>query len=163
MSQEVMTLAGRRADRDGWSAAGWCPIERALELVGTRSAMVLLREVYFGGRRFDELVRHAGVTEAVAAKRLKQLVEAGVLARTPYREPGQRVRYEYVLTERGGELFPLLLGLKRFGEQLPREEPGELRLTHAGCGARVESQVRCEAGHEVPPGETVARVVNLRD
>jgi DNA-binding HxlR family transcriptional regulator len=163
VSKDVITLVGRRADRDSWTAAGWCPIERALDLIGTRSAMILLREVFFGGRRFDDLVRRAGITEAIAAKRLKQLVEAGMLDRAPYREPGQRVRHEYVLTDRGRELFPLLVSLKRFGEWLPQQRPGALQLTHEGCGAKVAPHVRCEAGHEVPVWETIARITEVQE
>jgi DNA-binding HxlR family transcriptional regulator len=137
-------------------------LERALDLIGTRSAMTLLREVFYGARRFDDLVRRAGVTEAVGSKRLRQLVEAGMLAREPYQEPGQRTRHEYVLTERGRELFPLVVSLMRFGSLLPAERPGELELTHAGCGARMEPRVRCAAGHDVPLTDTVVRVINGR-
>lgn len=104
--QPVMTLTGPFADRDAWTAKGWCSIERALEVVGTRSAMILLREMYYGATRFEELVRRTGLSEAVTAGRLKQLVEDGLLARRPYREPGARTRSAYVLTDRGRALFP---------------------------------------------------------
>ncbi|MEW2515977.1 helix-turn-helix domain-containing protein [Streptomyces sp. NPDC046870] len=161
MADDVMELAGPLSDRDRWTAAQWCPLERALDLIGTRSAMTLLREVFYGGRRFDDLVRRAGVTDAVGSKRLRQLVEAGMLTRVPYREPGQRTRHEYVLTEQGRELFPLLVSLIRFGSLLPAERPGELELTHAGCGAEIEPRVRCAAGHDVPVADTVVRVVKV--
>jgi DNA-binding HxlR family transcriptional regulator len=59
----VMNLSGAFADRDRWTVADWCPTERALQLIGTHSAMVLLREAFFGGRRFDDLARRAGVTD----------------------------------------------------------------------------------------------------
>jgi DNA-binding HxlR family transcriptional regulator len=148
MADDVMTLAGALADRDRWTATGWCPIERTLDLIGTRSAMTLLREVFYGARRFDDLTRRAGVTEAVTSMRLKQLVRAGLLARCPYREPGQRTRYEYVLTDQGRDLFPIIVSLMSFGDRLPKDRPGRLELTHAGCGAVIESQVRCTAGHD---------------
>ena len=97
----MMKLSGPLADRDRWTIGDWCPMERALELIGTHSAMVLLREAFFGGRRFDDLARRAGVTEQIAARRLRQLVDPGLPAKQPYQQPGQRTRYEYVLTERG--------------------------------------------------------------
>jgi DNA-binding HxlR family transcriptional regulator len=154
---DVITLAGRFADRDRWTAEGWCSIERALGLIGTRSAMVLMREAFYGGRRFDELTRRAGITEAVAAKRLKQLVAGGVLRRVPYQEAGSRTRHEYELTDRGRALFPVLVALMDWGDVLD-DGPGGIELIHDGCGAPIEPQVRCAEGHDVPLAETVARI-----
>lgn len=152
-----MKLSGRLADRDRWTAADWCPMEHALQLIGTHSAMVLLREAFFGGRRFDELARRAGVTEQIAAKRLRQLLDAGLLEKQPYQEPGQRTRYEYVLTERGRNLYPVLVGLIEFGKLL-QGESSAMELVHEGCGAAVVPQVRCTAGHDVSPTDSLIRV-----
>jgi DNA-binding HxlR family transcriptional regulator len=153
----VITRTGRFVDRDAWSAEGWCSIERALELVGTRSAMILLREAFLGGRRFDELAHRTGLSDAVAATRLKQLVEDGLLAQQPYREPGARTRSEYVLTERGRALFGVLVALLRWGDGLD-QGPGGLELVHADCGEPVAPVVRCAAGHEVTLDRTQARL-----
>lgn len=150
-----MKLSGRLADRDGWTAADWCPMEYALQLIGTHSAMVLLREAFWGGRRFDDLARGAGVTEQIAAKRLRQLVEAGLMEKRPYQERGQRTRYEYVLTERGRALFPVLISLIEFGRLLQGESGTE--LVHDGCGEPVAPQVRCAAGHDVSFTDVVIR------
>jgi len=150
-------LSERLADRARWTAADWCPMEHALQLIGTRSAMVLLREVFWGARRFDDLVSRAGVTEQIAAKRLRQLVDAGLLEKQPYRQPGQRTRYEYVLTDRGEELFPVLVSLIEFGRLL-QGESGAMELVHDGCGAAVVPQVRCTEGHDVPDADVVARI-----
>lgn len=149
----VMTRVGRFSDRDVWTAEGFCSIERSLDLIGTRSAMILLREVYFGGRRFDELARRTGLSDAVAAKRLKQLVDDGVLTQQPYREPGSRTRLEYVLTDNGRALFPIVASLLRWGDALAGGK-GAVELRHAGCGAPLEVSVRCAAGHDVPLHET---------
>lgn len=130
-------------------------MEYALALIGTRSAMVLLREAFWGGRRFDDLARRAGVTEQIAAKRLRQLVDAGLLEKKPYQEPGQRTRYEYVLTDRGRDLFPVLISLIEFGRLL-QGEPG-VELVHDGCGEPVVPQVRCAAGHDVSFPDVVIR------
>jgi DNA-binding HxlR family transcriptional regulator len=152
-----ITLTGVLADRDSWTAAGRCSIERAFGVVGTRSAVLLLREAFYGATRFDDLARRAGLTDAAASTRLKELVAAGILAREPYREPGRRTRHEYVLTESGRELFPLLVGLLRWGDRHAAAVPGgPVRFEHEGCGAPLEVEVRCAAGHRVTPEETAA-------
>jgi DNA-binding HxlR family transcriptional regulator len=150
-----MNLSGSFADRDRWTVADWCPMERALDVIGTRSAMVLLREAFFGGRRFDDLARRAGVTEQIAAKRLRQLVDAGLLVKQPYQPPGERTRYEYVLTERGRELYPVLVSLIHFGRLLAGESTATqlVQLVHDGCEAPVVLHVRCAAGHDVSPDD----------
>src|ERR1700753_3074921 len=134
MDAPVMTRVGRFADRDAWDAKGWGRLGAALELVGTRSAMILIREAFYGGRRFDELARRTGLSEAVAAKRLKQLVDDGLMTQQPYREPGARTRQEYVLTDRGRALFPVIVALIEWGSGLDRPDGG-IELVHAGCGA----------------------------
>lgn len=136
-------------------------MEYALQFIGTHSAMVLLREAFWGGRRFDDLARRAGVTEQIAAKRLRELVDAGLLEKQPYREPGQRTRYEYVLTERGRALFPVLISLIEFGRLLQAESGTE--LIHRGCGKAVVPQVRCTAGHEVSFADLIIRKAKARE
>lgn len=151
----VLTLAGGFADRDAWGAPEWCAIEKSLDVIGTRSAMILLREAFYGARRFDDLVRRTGLTETIAARRLRELVDDGLLEQRPYREPGARTRKEYVLTGRGQALFPLLVALMRWGQGL--EDGGQgAEFLHAGCGARLVPAVRCEAGHDVPIAEAEA-------
>ncbi|WGL52392.1 helix-turn-helix domain-containing protein [Nocardioides sp. BP30] len=128
-----------------------CPVDRTMQLIGNRTTVLLLREAFYGATRFDDLVRRVGVTEAVASQRLRELVDAGVLVKQPYREPGQRTRSEYVLTEAGHELLPLVLALGRWGARhIPGGGP---RLTHVGCGATVVLEARCAEGHAVPEEE----------
>jgi DNA-binding HxlR family transcriptional regulator len=155
----VITPISGLADRESLAEQVWCPVERALERVGTRSAMILLREAFYGERRFDELARRTGLSVAVASKRLKQLVADGLLERQPYREQGERTRYEYVLTERGRELFALLVALADWGLRLDGDQGG-IEFLHAGCGSRLNVTVRCEAGHEVQAGHAQARLVS---
>ncbi|HVV23535.1 MAG TPA: helix-turn-helix domain-containing protein [Pseudonocardiaceae bacterium] len=158
----VITRVGPFVDRDAWTAQGWCRIERALELVGTRSAMILIREAFYGGRRFEELTRRTGLSEAVAAKRLKQLVEDGLMTQRPYREPGSRTRQEYVLTDRGRSLFPVVVALMNWGAGLDGPTGG-VELVHADCGEPVAAAVRCAAGHDVTIEDTRARLTGSRD
>jgi DNA-binding HxlR family transcriptional regulator len=154
-NRSLLTLAGELADRDALGVPAWCAVERSLDIIGTRSAMILLREVFYGAHRFEDLARRTGLTDAVAAKRLRQLVEDGLLEKRPYREAGARTRQEYVLTDRGRSLFPLLAALVRWGQGL--EDGGQgVDFLHAGCGARLIPAVRCQAGHDVPVEEAEA-------
>ncbi|MFG2054451.1 winged helix-turn-helix transcriptional regulator [Micromonospora sp. NPDC048930] len=139
------------AQRDTWSTAN-CSIARALDVVGNRTTLLLLREASFGTRRFDDFARRAGVSEPVAAARLKQLVADGLLERRPYREPGQRTRDEYLLTPKGRDLLPVLAALRQWGDAYAVDEPS-VRVAHRDCGAAVQVALRCDAGHDVPPGE----------
>lgn len=151
-------LQGRLADRDSWSAVGECAIEQTMAVVGTKSAMLIMREAYYGTTRFDDFARRVGITKAATSARLAELVDLGLLERRPYREPGQRSRDEYVLTESGIEFMPVVWSLFQWGQ---RHLPGrhrQLRLTHLGCRADVEVQLRCGQGHLVPPDELGMRL-----
>ena len=151
MTSGTVTLDGPLSDRSAWSARGRCSIGRAMEVVGTRSAMLLMREAFYGTRRFDDFASRVGITEAVAAKRLRELVDAGLLERTPYRDPGQRTRHEYQLTPMGRDLLPAALALMQWGDgYLAGEEGPPIVLRHADCGAPVAVEIRCAEGHDVP-------------
>ena len=143
----TVRLTGRLAQRDDVALGDRCPLDRALQLIGNRTALLLLREVFYGASRFDSLVKRVGVTEAVAAQRLRQLVDIGVLAKQPYREPGQRTRHAYMLTEAGHDLLPVVLALLQWGAAHSRG--GGPAVTHADCGELVQVEVRCAAGHAV--------------
>jgi len=146
-------LAGRLARRGDVALGDRCPLDRTLQLIGNRTALLLLREVFYGTSRFDSLVKRVGVTEAVAAQRLRELVEVGVLAKEPYREPGQRTRHAYVLTESGHDLLPVVLGLIQWGTAHTKGVAPA--VTHAGCGEPVQVEVRCAAGHAVGEEDVV--------
>jgi len=163
MTDGVATLDGPLSDRTAWSAHGRCSIGRAMDVIGTRSAMLLMREAFYGTRRFDDFATRVGITEAVAAKRLRELVDAGLLERAPYQEPGQRTRSEYRLTEMGRDLAPAALALMQWGDRyLAGEDGAPLRLRHADCGADVAVHVRCANGHDVPLEETRVQVNRSR-
>lgn len=144
-------------DRDRWDAVN-CSVARALEVVGTRSVLLMLREAFFGTRRFDDFHRRVGVTEAVAAARLRELVESGLLVRRPYREPGQRTRHEYVLTDRGRDLYPVLVALMNWGDRYLADPDGPpVEVVHDGCGGQVRAEVHCSLGHQVLLREACVR------
>jgi DNA-binding HxlR family transcriptional regulator len=153
MTVESAHLEGALADRDAWTAQR-CSVDAALGVVGTRSAMLIMREAYYGAHKFDEFARRVGITDAVTATRLKHLSTAGLLRREPYREPGQRTRYEYHLTAMGRDLLPALLALMQWGDQyLSGPAGGPLAVRHSGCGAAAHVRVTCTEGHEVPLSE----------
>lgn len=150
-------LQGPLADRDAWSAVGECAIEKTMAVVGTKSAMLIMREAYYGTTRFDDFARRVGITKAATSARLSELVDLGLLRRQPYQEPGQRSRDEYVLTEAGVEFMPVVWSLFEWGR---RHLPGRnrLRLTHVGCGAEATVEIRCAEGHLVLPDELGVRL-----
>ena len=151
-------LQGALADRDAWSAVGQCSIEKTMEVVGTKSAMLIMREAYYGTTRFDDFARRVGITKAATSARLTELVDLGLLARRPYREPGQRSRDEYVLTDAGIDFMPVIWAMFEWGRHhLPGRN--RLRLIHQGCGAEASVEIRCAEGHLVSPDELGMRVV----
>jgi DNA-binding HxlR family transcriptional regulator len=151
-------LQGPLADRDAWSAVGECSIEKTMSVLGTKSAMLIMREAYYGTTRFDDFAHRVGITKAAAAARLSELVDLGLLSRRPYREPGQRTRDEYVLTEAGIDFMPVVWAMFQWGQ---RHLPGRsrLRLTHLDCGADASVEIRCAKGHPVPPDELGVELV----
>lgn len=153
----TIQLEGRLATRDDTPLGDSCAVDRAMQVVGNRTAILLLREIFYGQARFENLHRRVGVTEAVAAQRLKELVAAGVLAREPYRLPGQRTRHEYVLTGAGHALLPVLLGLLEWGWTYAANGYAAGSVTHARCGSDVRVELRCERGHAVDEEDIVIR------
>jgi DNA-binding HxlR family transcriptional regulator len=148
----VVRLTGALDPRSSWSAEH-CTLARSLEVVGTRTTMLILREAFYGTARFDEFAERVGMSESVAAARLKELVDEGMLEREPYREPGQRTRHQYRLTQKGAELLPALIALQRWGDRWLDEQGGRVELRHHDCGERVEVELRCAAGHKVDTDE----------
>jgi DNA-binding HxlR family transcriptional regulator len=150
-------LQGPLADRDAWSAVGECAIEKTMAVVGTKSAMLIMREAYYGTTRFDDFARRVGITKAATSARLSELVDLGLLRRQRYQEPGQRSRDEYVLTDAGIDFMPVVWALFEWGRHhLPGRN--RLRLTHLGCGAEASVEIRCKEGHVVPPDELGMRL-----
>ena len=143
-----MTLTGTMADRSAWSPDGWCPVETAMEVVGSRPAMLIMREAFYGTTRFDDFVKRVSIAPATAASHLRNLVEAGLLERRSYQEPGSRPRDEYRLTESGTDLLPVVLGLFQWGRKHSTVNP-PVDFSHLGCDQPIEVEVRCTTGHEV--------------
>ncbi|NOU31908.1 MAG: helix-turn-helix transcriptional regulator [Polyangiaceae bacterium] len=132
----------RRAPRDR------CSVAHALAVLGERWTILVLREAFYGIRRFDEMQRAIGCARNVLADRLATLVEHGVLARVGYRDEGQRERFEYRLTPMGFEAFPVIVALMQWGDRwLPAPGGPPIEVVHRGCGAKVHAELRCEQAH----------------
>src|SRR6201995_1319566 len=155
----MTVLQGPLADRDTWSAVGHCAIEKTMAIAGTKSAMLIMREAYYGTTRFDDFARRVGITKAATSARLTELVDLGLLARRPYKEPGQRSRDEYVLTDAGIDFMPVVWAMFEWGRRhLPHSPP--LRLAHRDCGAEAAVEIHCERGHQVPADEIVVQLAD---
>jgi DNA-binding HxlR family transcriptional regulator len=150
--KNALTMSGSLEPRGAWVADA-CPIARTLEVVSTRSAFILLREAFYGTTRFDEFATRARLSEPVTSARLRELVDHGLLERAEYREPGQRTRQAYRLTDKGADLFPVLVAMMEWGSRWLDDDGGPVKLRHRGCGADVGIHLKCGAGHEVASGE----------
>ena len=136
-----------RMDRTS-AARDTCSVARTLEVVGERWTMLVLREAFYGVRRFNDFQQLLGAPRNVLTARLQTLVDAGVLRREPYREEGARERHEYRLTEAGRDLMPALVALMQWGDRhLADEAGGPVVVRHRDCGEQVSAVLTCAAGH----------------
>jgi DNA-binding HxlR family transcriptional regulator len=136
-----------------------CAIGAAVGIIGERPTFLVLREVFNGVRRFDDMQRRTGIPRQVLSQRLGRLVDEGLLRRMPYQESGQRSRDEYRLTDKGLDLYPVLVSLLQWGDRYavgPAGPPVELR--HRDCGEPVHMQLSCAAGHVLDSAREVTPV-----
>ena len=127
-----------------------CTLGRSMAILGERWTMLVLREIFNGVRRFDDMRERTGIPRQVLTDRLGTLVDHGILRRVPYREPGSRVRHEYRLTEKGFDLYPVLVAVREWGDRyLAGPEGPPLRTVHRDCGADVRATLVCTAGHHL--------------
>jgi DNA-binding HxlR family transcriptional regulator len=121
-----------------------CSIAAALEVVGERWSLLIVRDVLLGVRRFDELQANLGIARNVLQTRLQRLVEQGVLERLRYHE--RPPRFEYVLTDKGLDLWPTIVALMQWGDEHARPQAGvPVMLEHRGCGGAVDSHRMCDS------------------
>ena len=145
-------MIGSLEPRAGWTADR-CTIAGTLAVIPTRSTFLILREAFYGTSRFDDFAKRADISEPVTAARLRDLVAHGLLEREDYREPGQRTRQRYRLTDKGADLLPALAALMQWGDRWLDRRGGPVELRHRDCGQPVTVELRCAAGHTVGPDD----------
>ena len=130
-----------------------CSIARSLAVVGDRWTLLILRDAFLRVRRFDDFEKSLKIARRVLSERLALLVEEGILAKVPYQE--RPTRYEYRLTEKGIELFPVILSLVHWGDKHYSAKDGPPLLHHhQACGHDFRSVLTCsECGQAVGPRE----------
>ncbi|WP_405799050.1 winged helix-turn-helix transcriptional regulator [Streptomyces sp. NBC_01506] len=133
-----------------------CSIASALEVVGERWTLLVVRDAFYGVRRYNDFLSHLGMPRAVLATRLKSLEQAGVLQKRRYQQSPPRD--EYVLTERGIALWPVLRSLGLWGREHIEGGPPLRVFTHTVCGTELGSYGECPAcGMAVPPRDVAMR------
>ena len=120
-----------------------CSVARALEIVGERWTLLILRDAILGVERFDEFQRSLGIATNVLTERLRLLTEEGLLERVPAERP--RDRHRYVLTEKGRLVGPAIIALMKWGDRFYAGPEGPPRLTlHRDCGGSLDERLVCD-------------------
>jgi len=127
-----------------------------LDVVGEKWALLAVREVFLGNRRFDEMVRRTGAPRDTLAARLRTLVEGGILGRRQYSD--HPARYEYFLTEAGKDLYPVITTLREWGDRHLSGTAGPPTVFEHSCGHPLVSELVCQACGE-PLTRTGARPI----
>lgn len=125
-------------------------VARTLGVVGDAWTLLILRDAFYGVRRFEDFRRDLGIARNILSHRLKRLVDHGLFERRPYSD--HPTRHEYRFTERGRDLFGVLVALQAWGDRWARDVPGRMTLTHLGCGRRAHAVPACsECGELLHP------------
>jgi DNA-binding HxlR family transcriptional regulator len=119
----------------------YCPVAGSLEVVGERWTLLIIRDVFLGIRRFEDIQRDLGVARNVLQARLERLVEHGILVKRPYQD--RPVRCEYRLTEKGADLWPVLVALLKWGDRYTIDGERPMILQHRDCGGELDDRRRC--------------------
>jgi len=119
-----------------------CSLEATASVIGDRQTLLVLRECFLRVRRFGELQQNTGLARNILADRLQALVGNGILERCEYQDRPQR--FEYRLTQKGLDLYPILLGLMEWGAKYETGKEGTLvTLRHKSCGTVAQPQLAC--------------------
>jgi DNA-binding HxlR family transcriptional regulator len=118
-----------------------CSIARSLELLGERWTLLVIREAFLGTRRFEGFTERLDIARNVLTTRLTRLVEEGVLEKVRYQERPER--YEYRLTEKGIDLWPVIVALLQYGDRYYAPDGPPVILRHRDCGGEIDSHRYC--------------------
>jgi DNA-binding HxlR family transcriptional regulator len=128
-----------------------CSIARALEVIGERWTLLIVRDAFFGVRRFSEFQGHLDIPKAVLATRLNRLVQDGILERRP--DPAHAARHLYELTPDGRALWPVLYSLLTWGQR--HRQSNSRTFKHASCGGLLDEHGACSECGLLPPPEEI--------
>jgi DNA-binding HxlR family transcriptional regulator len=134
-----------------------CSIARTVAVLGERWTLVILREAFNRRRRFEDIQRDLGIARNILADRLQTLVAEGILERRAYQQRPER--FEYRLTDKGRDLYPVLIALMRWGDRYTAGEAGPpVELIHEPCGQHTQPQLVCDhCGEPIDPRDIRAR------
>jgi len=134
-----------------------CSVARALSVIGDRWTLLIVRDAFLGVRRFEDFQSSLGLTRHRLADRLRKLVEQGIFQRVPYQEKPQR--FEYRLTEKGRDLYPVIVSLVGWGDRWMAGEAGApIELVHRPCGHRITPRFVCpDCGQPVAARDMTAQ------
>jgi DNA-binding HxlR family transcriptional regulator len=133
-----------------------CSIVGALDAIGDTWSVLVLRQLFFGVHRFNEIQDGLGISRSVLADRLNRLVELGVIKTVPYQEPGHRVRNEYRMTRKGVGLLPLMVALMQWGDEHVNAGNAPVALYDRTSGEPVKLELRTDSG-PIEPNAIVPR------
>lgn len=134
-----------------------CSIAQSLEIIGEWWTLLILRDSFLGVRRFEDFVARLGIARNVLTSRLDTLVAAGILERRPYDEA--RARYDYLLTDKGRALWPVMTALRQWGDEWILGEGNEpVLLEHRTCGKPTTAVLTCSECGEPLDGRSVRAI-----
>jgi DNA-binding HxlR family transcriptional regulator len=134
-----------------------CSIARALEVLGDRWTLLVIRDAFLGVRRFDDFQRDLGVARNVLTDRLQRLVDEDILQRRRYQERPER--FEYRLTKKGLDLWPVTMSLLHWGDEHYAASGRPTIVRHRDCGGEVTARLTCDrCGADLGPRDVVAEL-----
>lgn len=128
-----------------------CTIARALEVIGERWSLLIVRDAFYGVRRYNDFATHLDIPKGVLADRLRGLVDDGIFDRLP--DPEHAGRHLYQLTAAGRDLWPVLYALLAWGER--HRQPNSRVFEHAECGTRLDARGHCVRCDLTPQPEDI--------
>ncbi|MEX3790195.1 winged helix-turn-helix transcriptional regulator [Paraburkholderia sp. BR14374] len=157
MSKQISRNTERKRNRP-LVAINECGLAHAASLVGDRWVLLILREAFYGVTRFEEIREDIGASKHALSSRLELLTNSGILLARPYREPGERERNEYVLTERGESLGPVLLMLLDWGQTYLQSSSKRVSLVERATGQTVRNAFATDNGRIVAGADITLKI-----
>lgn len=114
-----------------------CPLAMAAEILGDRWTLLILREAFYGVQRYDDMLKDLGAPRSMLTDRLSKLVQKGIMTRNPYQEPGDRVRYGYVLSQSGKALATTLVAMTEWGEEYILQKAAPVHVVDKDTGTDI--------------------------